>query len=119
MKRGRSTGKPTKAESARFEAIHRTGCVACRKYRGLVAPAEIHHLTCGGRHGQKRRGHQFSIGLCPWHHRGVGVAVELEARLGPSYARTPRLFRETFGQDDELLAFQNELLARVAALEDE
>lgn len=117
MKRGRSTSTPTKAQAIRMEAIHRCGCIACRKYRGLISPAEVHHLTVGGRHGQKRRGHDFTVGLCAWHHRGEGVLQELEPRLGPSYARTPRLFRETFGQDDELLAYQNDLLARVAAME--
>lgn len=110
MRTGRSTGKPTTAQVARFEAIHRTGCVACRK-RGQVSHAEIHHLTTGGLHGQKRRGHDHTIGLCEWHHRGVGVRAELEPRLGPSYARDPRRFRETFGRDEELLAYQNDLIA--------
>jgi hypothetical protein len=36
-------------------------------------------------------------------------------RFGPSYARTPRAFREVFGQDDVLLAYQNDLIARLGA----
>jgi hypothetical protein len=118
MKRGRSTGTPTKAQIERFEAIHRLGCVACRM-RGLVRPTEVHHMTIGGRHGQKRRGHDETIGLCEYHHRGVfpeGWGKEQTlSRLGPSYAREPRRFREVFGQDDALLQNQNDLIARLGA----
>jgi hypothetical protein len=118
VKRGRSTGTPTAAQVARFEAIHRLGCIASR-IRGVVLPATIHHLTIGGKHGQKRRGHDFTIGLSEWHHLGVPVFGlthrECEARFGPSYARTPRAFREVFGQDDVLLAYQNDLIARLGA----
>ena len=112
----RSTPKATPAQVARFEAIHRLGCIAARQ-RGVILPATIHHLTIGGRHGQKRRGHDFTIGLSEWHHLGrpiLGLTHrECEARFGPSYARTPRAFRETFGQDDALLAMQNDLIARL------
>lgn len=110
MRTGRSTGKPTAEQVARFEAIHRIGCIACRKHCGMFTPAEVHHLTTGGLHGQRRRGHDFTIGLCEWHHRGVGVEAKIELWLGPSYARKPRSFREAFGRDDVLLAYQNELI---------
>lgn len=107
MKRGRSTGKPTKAQETRFMAIKEIGCIACRM-RGIKAgDAEIHHMTSGGKHGQKRRGHDFTVGLCAYHHRGEPVPFN----LGPSYALQPRLFRETFGDDDALLAYQNRLIA--------
>ena len=118
MKRGRSTGTPTKADVIRFEAIHRVGCLACRLWDDEIRPCEIHHLTVGDRHGQKRRGHQFSIGLCAWHHRGEGMAPVLVLQRGPSYAQQPRLFRETFGQDDVLLAYQNDLIARLGEIEE-
>lgn len=111
MKRGRSTGTPTRAQQARFDAIREVGCIACRM-RGLARFAEIHHLTVGGRHGQKRRGHDATIGLCPWHHRGENTSGERDpaALYGPSYAHQPRAFRETFGSDEALLAMQNELI---------
>lgn len=112
MKRGRSTGKPTAAQVERFELIRECGCVACLIY-GLQTLPEIHHLTFGGRHGQKRRGHDFTIGLCSWHHRGdPGFSDRelCELAYGPSYALQPKLFRETFGQDDFLLAYQNQLI---------
>ncbi|GAP66814.1 hypothetical protein MBSD_n2129 [Mizugakiibacter sediminis] len=113
MKIGRSTGKPTKAQEARWDAIREKGCIACRT-RGWVVTPEIHHLTTGGKHGQKRLGHDYTIGLCAWHHRGVMPAGHterlMERSYGPSYALSPRAFRETFGNDDALLAFQNALI---------
>lgn len=112
MRSGRSTGTPTKAQQARFDAIKGVGCIACRMQSIPVWAVEIHHLTIGGKHGQKRRGHDFTVGLCAWHHRGEGALPEhrMAALYGPSYAREPRLFRETFGQDDVLLAYQNDFL---------
>lgn len=111
-----SCGPITEADAARFEVIHRIGCVACRKHRGIIVPCEIHHLTGGGHHGQKRRGHQFTIGLCAWHHRGVGVERDLLPRFGPSYARQPKVFREVIGTDAELLKLQNHLIATLEAV---
>lgn len=113
MKRGRSTGAPTAAQKRRFAAIQEIGCICCRDMgRGFV-PAEIHHLTIGGRHGQKRRGHDATVGLCAWHHRGVtaqGFAgITYLIRLGPSYALKPREFREQW-PDEWLLETQNRLI---------
>ena len=111
MRQGRSTGAPTKAQEARFAAIKEHGCIACA-IKGMARYAEIHHLTVGGKHGQKRRGHDYTVGLCPWHHRGENTFHDAnpEAIYGPSYAREPRRFREVFGQDDALLDYQNKLL---------
>ncbi|GAB3388216.1 hypothetical protein GCM10027432_24300 [Lysobacter fragariae] len=75
-------------------------------------------MTIGGRHGQKRRGHDFTIGLCSWHHRGANAFGNPDLGLrtyGPSYALHARKFRETYGSDDQLLTYQNELLARQEA----
>lgn len=112
MRRGRSTGSPTKTQQARFDAIKEQGCVAC-DMRGMSRYAEIHHLTIGGKHGQKRRGHDYTIGLCPWHHRGENSFCDDDPKAiyGPSYAQEPRNFRETFGQDGALLDYQNQLIA--------
>jgi hypothetical protein len=114
MKQGRSTGKPTAAQVARFDCIREEGCLVAQILGIDWLPAEIHHLTTGGKHGQKRLGHDSSIGLNCWSHRGVPLdgwsAERCRDVLGPSYAREPRLFRELFGSDDELLARQNEIL---------
>lgn len=116
---------PTKAERARMAKIVSLGCVAC--IRGKYAcplPVEIHHLLDGG----VRRGHAFTVGLCSWHHRGVacnpgfGLMGKDKAvffgpggmtpAFGPSLANGSRPFRQHFGSDDDLLAFQNALLER-------
>ena len=117
-RRARSTPPPTSSDVRRFSAIKELGCIACRlREVGRIWP-EIHHLTVTGRHGGKRRGHEASVGLCPWHHRGIpflGLTLgSTEAVAGPSMKHTPRAFREEFGQDERLLEYQNGLLGIVA-----
>lgn len=75
---------------------------------------EIHHLNLGGHAGSARRGDEFTIGLCRWHHQGQPLQGwtldECRRVLGPSLKLHSRRFRETFGSDDELLARQNQLI---------
>lgn len=108
MRKGRSTCKPTKREAERFALMRDFGCILCDML-GIGRAGEIHHLTVGGKHGQKRRGHRFTICACEYHHRGVDWS-DGTLNLGPSYALQPRAFRERFGSDDELLALQDELI---------
>lgn len=116
MRRGRSTGKPTTAQAARFLAIQEIGCVVARSLGLGYVPTEIHHLTVGGKHGAPRRGHDYTIGLNPWSHRGVPfggmTAAQCYERFGPSYAREPRRFRQEIGSDDYLLDLQNTLIEK-------
>lgn len=107
MKRGRKAASV--ADKARFVLIKDIGCIACRAYGLGFRPCDVHHLTVGGKHGQPRRGHAYSIGLCPPHH--TGTPDNYGPAPGPSYAKAPRAFRATFGSDDELLAKQNALIA--------
>lgn len=105
-----STGTPTKAEAERMAAIKSGPCVCCHmRGQGSVWP-DVHHLLSGNR----RRGHQFTIGLCAWHHRGFVAAPYsrqwMTERLGPSLAHGSKPFRAEFGSDDELLAYQDRLL---------
>jgi len=62
-----STGRPTKYEQERIDAMRRLGCVACAQ---LGVPnlneLELHHLL----DGNVRMGHWFSIFLCAGHHQG-------------------------------------------------
>lgn len=119
LKQGRSTGKPTKVQLQRFIHIKEIGCIACLCGGWVGQAAEVHHLTIGGRHGQKRRGHDFTIGLCRWHHRGespyrvdFSITPDSIAEIrGPSYHHHARRFREKYGQDDELLELQNQLIS--------
>ncbi|WP_369913908.1 Ref family recombination enhancement nuclease [Xanthomonas sp. NCPPB 3005] len=119
MKRGRSTSTPTRAQQARFDVIRDIGCIVAHS-RGLgYVPAEIHHLTIGGKHGAPRRGHDYTVGLNSWSHRGEPFggmsAAQCEALFGPSYARQPRAFREQIGRDDYLLDLQNTLIEQHTA----
>ncbi len=110
--------------SKRCREIYAIGCLACRK-KGLPnLYVEVHHLNVGGHAGHKRRGDEFTIGLCCWHHRGVINPTSCEdtpifdsamlamETMGPSLKHTPNMFREEFGSDDELLAEQNRLIER-------
>jgi hypothetical protein len=99
-------------------AIAQIGCLACSK-RGWFNSPDVHHLNLDEHAGQKRRGDEFTIGLCPWHHRGVPFcdnAKRCRQILGPSLAKEPIKFREEFGSDDELLDIQNDLIAKKSRL---
>lgn len=98
-------------------AIREIGCICCLiKGRGFV-PAEKHHLLTTGLHGNgRRRGEQYTIGLCSYHHQGEKAVGTSEARrlsvlAGPSYGDEPVLFREEFGTDAELLELQDRAIA--------
>lgn len=99
-----------KAREHRFRRIKEIGCLVCVEFRAC----DIHHLNLGGKAGQARRGDEFTIGLCKWHHVGetpLGMGSK-EARIifGPSLALSSREFREQFGTDDELLRAQNMII---------
>lgn len=100
----------------RFTAIRECGCIACRLFGvvGIVMP-QVHHLNFGDRHGGKRLGDEFTVGLCPWHHVGEPFqgmsASECRFQHGPSWQLEPRAFRERFGTGTGLLEYQNRLLA--------
>lgn len=83
--------------------------MCCLRYGKYTYP-EVHHLNTGGHAGQKRRGDEYTIGLCAWHHRGV--PGHYDSYPGPSLAKQPGKFRITFGSDDQLLAEQNNLIAQ-------
>ncbi len=104
----KSLPAPNDAQKRRFEAIKRIGCICCLIRSNASVACEIHHLVSGN----KRRGHEFSIGCCEWHHRGVcyGGSKRATELLGPSLANGSKPFHAAFGSDDELLDYQNNLL---------
>lgn len=107
-----STGRPTKSEQARFDKLHKIGCIVTRVYFGTFSPCEIHHLV----EGNRRLGHEFTIPLTPWYHRGVVQNISQETAelvYGPSKAISPRQFRERFGSDRELLEMTNALIEAI------
>lgn len=87
----------------RFADIVQIGCIACLRF-GYHSGPDVHHLNLGGHAGQKRMGDEYTIGLCPYHHRGILPPM---IPVGPSLAKEPRAFREFFGSDAELLMEQN------------
>jgi hypothetical protein len=123
MRQGRSTGKPTTDEARRLVTIKALGCICCMLNRQMgmatayYGPCDAHHLLSGGR----RRGHECTIGLCDWHHEakppydamGAWVAI---ATFGPSVATGSKPFHAMYGTDDELLEFQDALLAAAKEL---
>jgi hypothetical protein len=115
LRQGRSTGKPTVAQAARFEHIRAIGCIACLLTGWFSIDPEVHHLNQGGYHGAKRRGHDFTIGLCTWHHQGTcqdfSKADEARFVLGPSYKLHKMAFRARYGTDEQLLETTNKLIA--------
>lgn len=104
--------KITDADRKRFENFNVIGCIACRLEGLYRVPIEVHHLLSGNR----RRGHQFTIPLDKWHHRGESFLTKKDATdaWGPSLAHGSKPFHERYGSDDELLAKTNELLEAVA-----
>lgn len=107
----------------RFDTLREIGCLCClanlAKFLAVTGMAvEIHHLNAGGHAGQKRRGDEFTVPLCSWHHRGVILPARGMTRLtmiqrfGPSLAGGSKPFRRIYGDDEFLLRRANELLAR-------
>lgn len=101
--------------SSRSPLILAMPCIACEKEK-MAQPSrtEEHHLNTGGRAGQKRRGDDYSIPLCGWHHRGAispgRTASWMAYFFGPSLARSSKRFRDRYGTDDELLEIVNSRL---------
>ena len=99
------------ADKRRFDALTQMGCVACRKL-GLWRIPEIHHIVDG-----YRLGHEHTLPLCPWHHRGVpndldqykSVTVK---KLGPNLRDEKKRFIQEFGSEKELLQEVNRWLER-------
>lgn len=107
-----STGNPTKAQQARFDALREIGCICCWNFAGYYSVPEIHHITSGF----KRHGHDESLSLCPWHHRGIvhqGVDEwKMKQALGPSLAHGKREFVRVFGTERQLLETVNAMIER-------
>ena len=97
-----------KADRIRDTAIRGIGCICCLREGLGFRPAEKHHLLTTGLHGNgSRRGEQFTVGLCAYHHRGIGSPAHYRS---PSLAREPKAFRARYGDDEALLAEQNRLI---------
>jgi hypothetical protein len=105
-----SRPRPRIDDVERFAKLYALGCVVSRIFFGRWEPADIHHLV----EGRKRLGHQFTIPLSPWFHRGVPPAdlrpSEATKALGPSLAMSKRDFVAAYGTERELLEQTNKLI---------
>src|SRR5262245_9974617 len=108
-----------KAREHRFRRLKEMGCIACWKDGRMNVFPEIHHLNLGGRAGQKRRGDEFTIPLCVWHHQGHvptagALSISERAELwGPSLKLHSKAFRARYGADDALLKRVNGLIRQM------
>ena len=109
------TIRATAAQKRRMDAISKMGCVACavlnqRQPNGT----EVHHITSCGR----RMGHDATMPLCKWMHRGVPKGglrpSQMDLIYGPSLALNKRAFVRCFGSELELLAIVNQQLLESA-----
>jgi hypothetical protein len=106
-----------KADKKRMDIIHRLPCVACVQEGCQISPTEAHHIVDKG-YREHSGGHQATIPLCEWHHRGeprLGWNATLMAeKFGPSMARSKRAFVLRYGTERELLAKVNDAIGSLA-----
>ena len=93
----------TKLERRWLDAITQLGCIVCWIFERVFSPAEPHHLLSGGR----RRGHLFTIPLCPGHHR-----YGLDTDQAVSRDQCRRRFEARYGTEESLLAKTRELVTQ-------
>lgn len=114
-----STGRPTKAQQARLDFISMMRCVCC-EMDGVAqpSPTEVDHLVDKG-YRKHSGGHDATIPLCGWHHRGLCLngwtAERMRAHFGPSFALTKRLATVFYGAKRELLETVDAVLRKSAA----
>jgi len=102
------TEKPTAEQQVRLKRIASLPCICCQR-EGIKQPnrTEVHHVIS---HGYRKHsgGHDSTIGLCVWHHRGLCLDDKTSSEMlfdyGPSLALYKRQFVKTYGTERELLA---------------
>lgn len=77
-------------------------------------PTEVDHLVDNG-YRKHSGGHDATIPLCLWHHRGMCLdgwsAEQMKAHYGPSFYLQGRLAATWYGNKRHLLARVNAVLA--------
>ena len=109
MKRGHSTGKPTKAEAARMDAVKQGPCVCCHQ-RGIRHGCR-RFTTCSrvaAASGIWRRS-AFVRGITDAVIQFGATGAEMREHYGPSLNEGSKPFHLEFGSDAVLLGYQNEL----------
>lgn len=114
----------TKAERSVVRDAKEAKCIPCLVWaeQGHMPVEDV--ATCSdwdhSKSGNIRRGHRFGFASCLWHHKRQievqGWTFErMRKHFGPSLMDGSRLFHETYGSDDYLIARQRELLGLEAA----
>lgn len=100
----------TAEDEKRVEIIKEIGCICCLMEGLGKRYCEWDHLTISG----FTQGHNFSIGICPWHHRGICeedmTSSMMLAKYGPSKAKGSKTFHQKYGYQEFLLGYQNKLI---------
>jgi len=95
-----STGKPTKYEQNRIDAMLKLGCVVSAQL-GFWTVAEVHHIVDGNR----RLGHWYTLPVSPGFHRGVWSPEQIELippDLRIAISDGSKLFEKHYGTQREL-----------------
>ena len=114
-----NTPRVRKIDRDRFETIRLyCGCLPCLLLGHLDVHTSIEHVTERGRRvGNGSEQHQWSIGLCAWHHFGHlhnhTTRQKMSGEFGPSLIWGRTMFEEHFGDEIHvLIPTQNFLLKR-------
>lgn len=104
-------------DAERMERIHLyCGCLPCLISGVSDVPTTVEHVTEAGRRIEGEEQHQWTIGLCEYHHFGTGPE-----RWGRSLAHGRKGFEADFGDEVEVLVatqdFMLELFDRQPWLE--
>lgn len=84
----------------RLYKIKQMGCIVCELFLNIEdSPSDIHHITDGGR----RLGDDFTIPLCPEHHR-IG-------KYGVARSSGKKAFEKAYLPEMQLLKIVNEKIA--------
>ena len=100
-----------KSDRQRLDDLHNVPCVCCVSMKmPQPFPTEAHHIVDKG-YRKHSGGHQSTLPLDAWHHRGMCLdgmtSKQMEAKYGPSLALNKRLFIVVFGSERELLSRVN------------
>lgn len=91
----------------RFNKLSELGCVVCRVFHGVHTPPQMHHLQgLKYRALGKKADDLNSIPLCVYHHTGGHKDIL-------SVHGNPKLFKEHYGTQEELLEMTNKLLEKM------
>lgn len=111
----RGAKPPTKSEAEHMSRCRAGPCIPCivRLRQGFIDESDVFvGVTYDHKKsGNIRRGHLCGFGSCAWHHLGHPLPAWLRGpdAYGPSLTDGSRLFRATYGSDDELIDLQRRI----------